>query len=122
MSEDAEDLGEAGDRLPGSPRHNLNLGIEKDFRIGQRDAFVRADLVKVGEYFDNLQKIGEPSGDYTTVGARAGVSLGDWQVEFYVHNLTEEFAVAYIDWWDNSYYALRPRTAGVQVSYRFTDQ
>jgi len=119
LAEDAENLGEAGDRLPGSPRHNLYLGLEQNFKMGQHDAFVRADLVNVGEYYDNLQQMGEPSGGYTTIGARAGVSLEDWLVEFYVENLTDEFALTYFDWWSGSYYVLRPRTAGVQVSYRY---
>jgi len=120
LAEDAENLCQAGDRLPGSPRHNLNLGIEQNFQIGQRDAFVRADLVNVDEYYDNLQQFGEASGGYTTIGARAGIWLDDWQVELFVDNLTDEFAIAYIDWWDDSYFALRPRTIGVQAIYRFT--
>ena len=120
LARDAENLGEAGDRLPGSPRHNLNLGIEKSFKMGRHDAFVRADLVNVGEYYDNLQQYGKASGGYTTIGARAGVSLDDWLVELYVHNLTDEFALIYYDWWDDTYLALRPRTVGVKVSYQFS--
>jgi outer membrane receptor protein involved in Fe transport len=119
LAEDAENLGQAGDRLPGSPRHNLYLGIEQNFMIGQRDAFVRADLVNVGKYYDNLQQEGEASGGYTTIGARAGVSLNDWLVELYAENLTDEFALTYFDWKMGSYYALRPRTVGVQVTYRY---
>lgn len=119
LAEDAENLGEAGDRLPGSPRHNLYLGLEQNFRIGQHDAFVRADLVNVGEYYDNLQQMGKASGGYTTIGARAGVSLNDWLVELYVENLTDEFALTYFDWWSGAYYALRPRTVGLQVTYRY---
>jgi outer membrane receptor protein involved in Fe transport len=122
LAEDSGDLGQAGDRLPGSPRHNLNLGIEQNFSIGRHNAFARADLVNVGEYYDNLQQMGEPSGGYTTIGARAGVSLDDWLVELYVHNLTDEFAITYYDWFLGAYLALRPRTVGVQVSYRFTGQ
>jgi outer membrane receptor protein involved in Fe transport len=122
LAEDSGELGQAGDRLPGSPRHNLNLGIEQNFSIGQHNAFVRADLVNVGEYYDNLQEIGQASGGYTTVGARAGVALNHWLVELYVHNLTDEFALTYNDWFLGAYLALRPRTVGVQVSYRFTGQ
>lgn len=122
LAEDSGDLGQAGDRLPGSPRHNLHLSIEQNFSIVQHNAFVRADLVNVGEYYDNLQQEGEASGGYTTIGARAGVSLNDWLVELYVHNLTDEFAVTYNQWFLGSYLALRPRTIGVQVSYRFADK
>lgn len=122
LAEDAENLGQDGDRLPGSPRHNLNLGIEQSFQIGQRDAFVRADLVNVDEYYDNLQQMGEASGGYTTFSARAGVSLDDWQVDLFVDNLTDEFAYTYNDWWEGSYLVLRPRTVGVQASYRFVGQ
>jgi outer membrane receptor protein involved in Fe transport len=120
LAEDAENLGQKGDRLPGSPKHNLNLGIEQNFQLGQRDAFLRADLVSVGEYYDNLQQFGEASGGYTTISARVGVLLDDWRVELFVDNLTDEFAIVYIDWWDDSYFALRPRTIGVQAIYRFT--
>ena len=76
----------------------------------------------MGEYYDNLQQTGEASGGYTTVGARAGVSLNDWLVELYVHNLTDEFALTYINEWNESYYALRPRTVGLQFSYRSSDR
>jgi outer membrane receptor protein involved in Fe transport len=121
LTEDAESLGQAGDRLPGSPRHNLNLGVQHEFTIGGYDAFVRADLVDVGEYYDNLQQMGQASGGYTTIGARAGVSLNDWLIDLYADNLTDEFALTYYDSWFGLYYVLRPRTVGVQVSYQPSD-
>ena len=123
LAEDTPSLGEAGDRLPGSPEYNLHLGIEYDFNIGKRNAFLRADLVSVGEYYADLQKTGMPLGGYTTVGLRGGMTFEHVLLELYAHNLTNEFAVTYRDPWGSAnYIALRPRTIGVQVSYRFSDR
>jgi outer membrane receptor protein involved in Fe transport len=117
LTEDAIGIGEAGDRLPGSPLRNLNLGIERDFTIRGREAFVRADLVNVGEYFSDVQKTLPPLGDYTTIGLRGGVGFDDLQVEIYVHNLTDEFVQVFncCDF----YNALRPRTIGIQLTYQY---
>jgi outer membrane receptor protein involved in Fe transport len=121
---DAPGIGQAGERLPGSPKHNLNLGIERDFAIRGRDAFVRADLLNVGEYYGILER-GTALGDYTTVDLRGGMGFGDLLVEAYVRNLTDEFALTSVTtctFCSIFYSALRPRTVGMQISYRFGGQ
>jgi outer membrane receptor protein involved in Fe transport len=124
LTENAPGIGEAGDRLPGSPRHNLSLGIERDFTIRGRDAFLRADLLNVGEY-DGILEPSTALGDYTTIDLRGGIGFGDLLVEAYVRNLSDEFALTSVStcsFCSIFYSALRPRTVGMQVSYRFGGQ
>ena len=124
LAEDAPGMGSDGDRLPGTPRYNLSLGIQGDFDISDRPAFVRADLVYVGDYYNNLQQEGVAAGDYTTLGLRGGVSLGRFQLEAYINNATDEIART---WVDTSLgmgrnYVIRPRTVGLQLRYLFAQQ
>jgi outer membrane receptor protein involved in Fe transport len=121
LAEDAPGLGNDGDRLPGTPRYNLSLGIQGDFDVVERPAFMRADLVYVGEYYNNLQQEGVAAGDYTTLGLRGGVSLGHFQLEAYVNNATNEVARTWIDFdiSDESNYVIRPRTFGLEIRYSY---
>jgi len=123
LAEDAPGLGSDGDRLPGTPQYNLSLGIQGDFDIYDKPAFARADLVYVGEYYNNLQQAGVAAGDYTTLGLRGGMSFGNFQLEVYVNNATDEFARTWVgaELGMGRNYVIRPRTIGLQIRY-FLDQ
>jgi iron complex outermembrane recepter protein len=124
LSEDAPGLPAfAGDRLPGSPRVSANLAAQYEFDAGPYRAFVRADSFYVGSFFGDVQ--GTPltrAGDYVKVDARAGIGIRNASIELFVRNLTNEDAFTWRGLSNGSSffgYRLRPRTAGIQVSYSF---
>ena len=121
LTEDAPGLGSDGDRLPGSPKYNLSLGVQGDFDIADKPAFVRADLVYVGEFYNNLQQAGTAAGGYTTLGLRGGVNLGRFQLNAYINNATDQFARTWIgsELGMGRNYVIRPRTIGLQLRYLF---
>jgi iron complex outermembrane receptor protein len=117
-----------GDRLPGSPKVNANLGAQYDFGIGTHEAFVRFDSLYTGEFYGDLSSSpGTRSGDYVKLDARAGVKIRQLSVELFIKNLTDEDAYT----WRGQAgaasgirtpdfgYRLRPRTIGVQLGYSF---
>lgn len=114
----------AGDRLPGSPKVNANLGLQYEFDVGGHEAFVRADSSYVGEFYDDVfQSPNLRSGDYFKLDASARVKFQSLSVDLYVRNLTDEdaftFRGAFAGTGEFFGYRLRPRTIGVQLGYEF---
>lgn len=122
LTRDAPSVGSDGDRLPGSPRVNASLGLQYDFSLAGREAFVRTDIGYVGEYFRDLQQSQPPLGDYTTVGLRTGLSFGNVDVELFGQNLTNESEMVWFDAIRNGGILLRPRTIGIELRYDFSER
>ncbi len=113
-----------GDRLPGAPKVNANLGAQYDFDLLGYSAFVRVDSMYAGEFFGSLpQTPGTRAGDYVKVDARAGLAIKKLSVELFVRNLTDDdsFTWRRLREPNNPFfgYRLRPRTIGVQLGYSF---
>ena len=115
----------AGDRLPGAPKVNGSLGLQQDFAIGSHAAFVRTDAIYIGSFFgDVLQSPVTESGDYVKIDATARVAIDKLNIDLYVRNLTNEDAFTFRGSYNfaglgDAYgYRLRPRTIGLQLSYR----
>ncbi len=125
LLEDAENLGEAGDRLPGSPKYNASFGLQYEFDVAGHDSYIRSDLSYVGGFYNNLQQSGFEAGNYTTINIRSGVSLDDVSVELFVNNLANDDAITWIDSEGFDSYGksranrLRPRTIGINLGYQF---
>jgi outer membrane receptor protein involved in Fe transport len=121
LTEDAPGLGMDGDRLPGAPEYNAALGLQYDFSWRTRDTYLRADLATVGGYYNNLQEQGQKLGDYTTINLSGGLRLGDWDIQVFIQNLTDEDAATWIYRFEEypSAYRLRPRTIGASLRYTF---
>ena len=119
LTSDAPGLGLDGDRLPGSPKYNATLGVQYDFLINNHNGFLRADLARVGGYYNNLQESGPEAGDYTTINLASGLRLGEWDVQVFIHNLTNSSAATWIIPFPEypSAFRLRPRTAGISFRY-----
>lgn len=122
LTEDAPLLGDAGDPLPGSPKYNFHAGVQYDFSVSGRRAFLRGDYSYIGGFYNNLQSAGAEIGDFGLLGVRGGVSFGSLGVELFVDNLTNEDSPTWIDAEDfvvQKAYLLRPRTVGMSIGYRF---
>ena len=122
LTSDAPPIGVKGDRLPGTPEYNANLGLRYDFELGGHSIFIRSDYAYVGGYYSNLQEEGVEAGDYHQVNARAGANFGPVNLDIFVNNLTNADEVTWVNTVvvaDARAYRLRPRTIGFNVSYEF---
>jgi outer membrane receptor protein involved in Fe transport len=112
-----------GDRLPGSPKFNANLGFQYEFDIQGYGVSLRADSIYVGPFYGNLQQQPETrSGDYIKVDASTRVAVGNLNIDLYVRNLTNADDFAFRDTSplvESFGYRLRPRTIGMQLGYTF---
>jgi len=114
----------AGNRLPGSPEENADLGLQYAFTLFTHKAFIRADALYLGSsYGDLLQSKSLESDSYFKADATAGVSLGHVKANLYVRNLTNSDAFTFRGTSTAVSpffgYRLRPRTVGLQLEYGF---
>jgi outer membrane receptor protein involved in Fe transport len=123
LTKDAPGIGQKGDRLPGSPRYNVNAGVQYDFDYTNRPGFVRADILRVGGFYNNLAGTGTEIGDYTAVNLRGGIVLGRVGLEVFIKNATNTDELTWLDsvfaGTDARASRLRPRTIGLSVGYQF---
>lgn len=122
LTEDAPLLGSAGDRLPGAPEHNLNLGVQYDFFVGGNNGFVRGDYSYAGGFYNNLQETGPEIGDYGKLNLRAGLMMDRLNFEVFANNVTNEDSFIWIDaegFSELRAYHLRPRTVGLNMRFDF---
>jgi len=124
---------------PGSsPPWTVALGVEYAFKLGQRDAFVRADwqyesrnewLAAVQDpHNDGTYNFGYsytlPSTSFTSL--RGGVTFGDWQLAAFCDNLFDSHTVNNysLGQTDGTYtpqqnaWTFRPRTVGITFTWR----
>ena len=124
LAEDAANLGNKGDNLPGSADFNLSTGVELSFNLFQYDAYARGDYSYISEYFHNISETGEASGGYSQINLKAGVSLDNLGLDLFVNNLTNANDFTWVETilgtvGANRAYRLRPRTIGINISYHF---
>jgi len=120
LSRDAQNLGMAGDRLPGSAEYTLNLGLQYDFTLAAYDSFIRSDYAYVGGFYNNLQETGVEAGDYQEWNVSGGITFDNIEVSLIVRNLNNADAMTWVSTApDRSVFRLRPRTLGLNVRYRF---
>ena len=113
-----------GDRLPGAPRFNSSLALQYEFTIRGLDAYVRADSIYVGEYYDTIKPLPNfKAGDYIKVDLATRMMVSEaLSVELYARNLTNSDDFTFRDVGDYGPffgYRLRPRTIGLQIGYSF---
>ncbi len=113
----------AGDRLPGGPRVNANVGLQHNFTIAGRESLIRADAIYVGPFHGGVLALDNTeAGDYVKLDATARVVIDHLNLDLYVRNLTDEDAFTYrpvADYGRFYGYRLRPRTIGFQLGYAF---
>ena len=123
--EETSSIGSKGDDLPGSADYNASVGLEYDFTLGSYPSFARIDYNYVGEYFNSIEGVGTPSGDFGQVHVKLGVTVGQANVDLFVNNLTDEDGFTWVESVLSSFsdvqraYPIRPRTVGINVGYHF---
>ena len=124
LSEDAPNLGDKGDNLPGSADVNASINVEYNFTLAGMAAFVYSDYSYVHEYYHTVDESGVASGGYTLLNLKAGVTLSSFNIDLYVNNLTNVDDLTWVestfpDFGMNRAYRLRPRTVGLNIGYQF---
>lgn len=124
LTESHPDLGDSGDSLPGSSDFNVSVGLEYSFMLLEYDAFVRGDYAYISEYYNNIDESGEASGGFGELNLRAGIAAGQFDIDLFVNNLTDEDGFTWVESTfagvgSNRGYRIRPRTIGVNVAYSF---
>ena len=117
--------GEKGDDLPGSADYNATVGLEYGFILGSYPSFARLDYAYVGEYYNNLQEEGTSAGDFGQVHVKLGSTIGQFDVDVFVNNLTNDDGLTWVE--DNfkrfsgtsPAYRIRPRSIGINIGYSF---
>ena len=73
------------------------------------------------DFYNNLQQEGPEIGDCTTLNIAAGLRLHQFDLQVFIHNVSNSDAGTWIDQRPEfpSAYRLRPRTAGLSLRYRF---
>ncbi|MDC0610472.1 TonB-dependent receptor [Vibrio sp.] len=115
---DSDDTSDKGNELPSAPNTNLSAGFTQ--YIGN-DLSFGADITYVGEYYSDLSNTSEyKAGDYTTANARIQYVIGDFTIDGYVTNLTDEDIILYNNSNSRSSRAAvgQTRTFGISATYR----
>ena len=125
----------AGDRLPGSPKHSVAIGIsytvpmarENSLELNWTTNFVGSVLSRVGG-----RGFGEEMPAYSVSQASIAYVTGDWRLSLFATNLFDKYAVTSIGrdrsrtfindgvasrWFSQN--VLTPRKIGVSAAYRY---
>ena len=122
--------GTIGSPLAGSPPFQGNLRVRYDFPLGEYEAFCQLAGIHQAHSFastDQLTKdlqgnsIAYDQPGFTTYDASVGVSKDAWLVTLYGQNLTDVRADLYTNYrqWYKAETVNRPRTLGLNISYKF---
>jgi outer membrane receptor protein involved in Fe transport len=96
VRESLPNAGNRGDRIPYTPRWSGTVTADYDFRIGGSKANIGADASYVGDRATDFPNTGVnyiKLDDYVTVGAHAGVQMGNKRVSLVVRNLLDDDTV-----------------------------
>ena len=126
-----------GDRLPGSPKHSLSLGLNYETEIfNGMPLSINYGLVYTGDVITRvgLRDFGETLPAYTLHNLSMTLNGEQWDLTLYAKNLFDKYAVTStragredireVNGFDlRSYgrFITHPRTVGVQFSYYFGD-
>ena len=120
----------AGSRLPQVPEFKSNLWIEKSLNIsafGATEGFVRASVSYTGDTVSAVQPdYAYTQASFTIADVKVGIMGDDWELDFFVNNLTDERAeIAINDWYFDFFfgnarqYTNRPREMGIRYTKRW---
>jgi len=113
-----------GQSLPNTPDLKFNLTARYDFTAGERNGFVQATYVDVDDSTNRIKPtdslFAKQSG-YSLLNLRAGMMVGDWNVDVFVNNATDEIADIAVNSrvYGTSTVINRPRTIGLKIGKNF---
>ncbi|WP_338426652.1 TonB-dependent receptor [Sphingopyxis kveilinensis] len=112
-----------GDRLPGSPKWNANLGAQFDFPLGDWEAFIRGDSIYRSTFYGDLAESPlTKAGGYMKIDLRAGFKREHLKVEIFANNITGVDKYVWRGLTNNNAgfgYVMRPRTIGARAMIDF---
>ena len=125
--------GPIGSPLAGSPPFQGNLRARYEFTLGDYEAFCQLAGIHQAHSFastDQLTKdlqgnsIAYDQPGFSTYDASVGLSKDAWVVTLYGQNVTDVRADLYTNYrqWYKAETVNRPRTLGLNISYRFTSK
>jgi len=116
----------AGDRIPFIPKKSASLAAQYQWNIGNWQALVRIDGSYVGESYSGFRptNVGyRKMGDYTLVGARAGIQNDRWGIYLFANNLTNTIAKTssgnVLGGSIETITSAPPRTVGINLNAKF---
>ena len=123
-------FGQLGDPLAQCPPFEGNIRVRYERPIGDYSWFVQAAGTHQAHSYastDRLTKdfqgnsVAYDDPGFSTYDASMGLARNGWQVQFYGENLTDTRAQLYANYaqWYKAVTINRPRTLGVQFSYKF---
>ena len=130
VSELADGSAPAGSRLPQVPEFKSNMWIERNMQIsafGANEAFIRGSVSYTGDSVSAVQPGYQfIQKSYTIADAKFGILGDDWEVNFFINNITDERAeIAINDWYFDFFfgrgrqYTNRPREIGIRYTKRW---
>ena len=120
VPEGVTDIAGPGSRLALAPEWQYNLSARYEWTAGNYNAYAQAVYAHTGNQFSSIVVDNRFLQDsYDTLDAAVGVRSGNWRVELFGENLSDERAQLFINSLDTDLRITtsRPRTVGVKVSY-----
>lgn len=115
-----------GQKLASSPEYLFNASVQRSFSFNNGvGAYVRADHAVRGNSFGDVPNEPPPggnfrSGRFSNTNLRAGVEFGNWEIQAFATNLSDEY-VGTFRFFDGGFGDLnvvtRPRTYGLTVRF-----
>lgn len=111
----------AGSRLPGAAKWSINNSLTWDLSLPYSPRIILSQ-----HYVDNAPVAWNSdmeSGGYTTYNLKSSLLVGDYEVNFYINNLTDKYGVVaspYVG--ANGYRSttiLQPRTVGINLRWKY---
>jgi outer membrane receptor protein involved in Fe transport len=114
---------QAGDRIPYVPKVTAKFGAEYSYAFGTgHAAYLRGDYQYIGDQVTNFSLVSSKRTlpGYGTVGLRAGVTSGPWDVALVATNLLDKRAETYyVTGPYKSFVLNRPQTIGIDARWKF---
>ncbi len=114
----------AGERLPLGSRWSGNISVDQEFPLAALTGFFGVSYSYVGDRLGNFRTAATaprsvlPS--YTKLDLRAGARYGDWEIDLFANNVTDERGIlGELVLNPNYFTVIQPRAVGLSVSRSF---
>ena len=111
-----------GTELPNVPEWKGNVSSRYEFNVSDYNAYWQLTYSYSGKSFNEIRPSRRsPQSSYGIANLRFGVDQGDWGIDAWVNNLTDEVAQLYVSArpYEPTTTTNRPRTFGAKYWKRF---